>query len=297
MNHFPEYKDSILHCAKTPKTYVNEIMKFSQDSDSVKNKVSYIWFDKFLEYILRCTKKGMNLSNSLLSKVYMNDDKQNLSEISVEKTNFEKAIDWGKPKANAINKQLDHLLKTKSYKSVTNKIAVVGALWATNTFFLAVTSAVVCIGVGLWLAATGRIVTKLRSKPQFWERWKQKLHNYFGDEEEDLPDDLQPPDIDTPNISLNLSESITSHMIDRFKITSAEVVIKIIFLLFLKAVLSLYMVESLATTIAIIAALFTPGLNLITYLLLWMSIGICTIIRYFKKPKVELKYEDSPDES
>ena len=107
------------------------------------------------------------------------------------------------------------------------------------------------------------------------------------------------PDIDVPNINLGniqqqMSESITSHMIDRVKITVSELIIKACFLLCLKAVLSFYMCEALSTTLTIMAALFVPGLNLITYVLLWIFIGLCALIRRFRKPKVEMNFEGVP---
>ena len=54
------------------------------------------------------------------------------------------------------------------------------------------------------------------------------------------------------------------------------------------------MCEALATTLTIMSALFVPGLNLITYVLLWIFIGLCALIRKFRKPKVEMKYEGEP---
>ena len=271
MNQYKEYKSSIKSCLEDPKNFVNDVMRFSQNPDLVKDKVSYLWFQNFLKYMIKCTTKGMNIANSFMNK---------LKSKILSEAEDSKLFDVDK-------------LKKAGIKTIST-VGSVGVR-SYNKLFLSIPAAIVLIGIGLWLSATGKIVKRLSSKPSLIEKLKRKFNSYFGNEEEDLPDELEPPNIDVPNISLQLSESIVSHMTDRVKITTSELVIKLLFLLFLKAVLSIYMYDSIATTITILVALFAPGLNLITYLLLWISIGICAIIRHFKKPKVTLEYEDSPN--
>ena len=272
MNQYKEYRPSIKSCLKDPKNFVNDVMRFSQNPDLVKDKVSYLWFQNFLKYVIKCATKGMNIANSFMTKV---TDKI-LSESQ-------------DPKLFDIDK-----IKKGGIKAVSSAGTI--GFWAYNKLFLSIPAAIVLIGIGLWLSATGKIVKRLSSKPNIIDKLKKKFNDYFGSEEEDLPEELEPPNIDVPNISLQLSESIASHMVDRVKITTSEVVIKLLFLLFLKSVLSIYMYDSIATTITILVALFAPGLNLITYLLLWISIGVCAVIRYFKKPNVTLSYEDNENE-
>lgn len=277
MNQYSEFKPSIKSCLKDPKNYVNELMRFSQNSDLVKDKVSYLWYQKFLKYMVKCTTKGMNLASSFMNKV----SSTLLSEAEQKKNT--------KGKTNS-------LLSISKKRALTG-ISAIGSVGskAYDKLFLSIPASIVLIGIGLWLSATGKIVKKLRSKPGLIEKLKRKFDKYFGNEEDDIPDDLAPPDIEVPNVSINLSESIVSHMTDRVKITASEIIIKVLFLLFLKAVLSIYMYESVATTITMLVAIFVPGLNLITFLLLWITIGICSLVKLFRKPKVTLSYEGEPN--
>lgn len=284
LNQFPEYAPSIKNCKKDPKNFINDVMRFSQNPDTPHNRVSLAWFNKFLEFILKCIKKAFDM----ISKFFKYAFKTLISE-SDQHNNKDTHI------KDALKGKLDDA-KT-SWNGFIAKVPVIAGTSAVAVSTLGLTSAIVLIGIGLWLKATGKVVTKLHSTSTL-DKIKKKAKKYFGTEEDDLPDELQPPDIDVPNISLGniqqMSESITSHMVDRIKITTSELIIKACFLLCLKAVLSFYMCEALATTLTIMAALFVPGLNLITYVLLWMFIGICALVRRFRKPKVEMKYEGEP---
>lgn len=290
LNQFPEYAPSIKSCKKEPKNFVNEVMRFSVNQDTPHNRVSLLWLHKFLEYILKCATKAMNM----ISKFFKNAFKVLISESEQHNHNSHSSNDDDSDKEGLWNQIKGQL---PNWKGMVAKAPIIAGSSAVIFSTLGLTAAVILIAIGLWLKASGRVVTKLKSNPGLFELLKRKTKKFFGSEDEDIPDDLQPPDIDVPNISLGniqqqMSESMASHMIDRVKITVSELVIKACFLLCLKAVLSFYMCEALATTLTILAALFVPGLNLITYILLWIYIGLCAIIRRFRKEKVTMGYEN-----
>ena len=252
LNQYSEFKPSIQACLKDRKNYVNEIIRFSQNQDAIKDNVSLIWFKKFLKYILECTKHGLHMAQSFMNKILG----INLTEGS------------GKG-------------FLKNYKP---EVTIGGAVIAGTGICLGIVSAVVLLGIGLWLYSTGKIVRKLSSKPSILEKIKEKGIKWFGREEDDLPDDLLPPDLDVPNVTMsfniNTSESMIQFAKDSVKLKLFQVVLKVFFLFCLKSILSLYMCDAAAFMLTVLFALFTPGMNLITFLLLWMFIGCCSIYKY-----------------
>ena len=248
LNQYSEFKPSIQACLKDRKNYVNEIIRFSQNQDAIKDNVSLIWFKKFLKYILECTKHGLHMAQSFMNNILG----INLTEGS------------GKG-------------FLKDYKP---EVTIGGAVIAGTGICLGIVSAVVLLGIGLWLYSTGKIVRKLSSKPSILEKIKEKGIKWFGREEDDLPDDLLPPDLDVPNVTMsfniNTSESLLQYAKDRTKYKLLQVCFKGICIFCLKSVLSLYMSSNMAWGISIFIAIFTPGMNLITFILIWIFIGCCS---------------------
>jgi hypothetical protein len=255
---YKNFKPSIMSCVKEPKNYINELMRVSQDSDSVKDKVSAIWFNKFLQYITKCSTKGMAVAKNFMNKTMST----NLSE------GFFKSV-------------------IKDAFHIARKSIFTPLMWVMG-LCLGIVSAIVIIAVGLWMRATGDIVVKLKSSPSLLTKIKEKLKKFFGETSDDLPDELEPPDLDIPNVnlSINVSESISSFMVDSAKVKTAQVCMKVLFLLCLKAVLSLYMNPYFSTAITLGVSVFTPGMDFISYLLVWLMIGVTAIIKFFKKPDV-----------
>ena len=157
LNQYSEFRPSVEACFKDRKNYVNEIIRFSQNTESIKDNVSLAWFKKFLKYILECVKHGLHLAKSFLNKVL------------------------------GINLTEDSKGFLKGYKpAVTVGAAILGG----TGICLGIVSAVVLIGISLWLYATGKTIRKLSSNPSILEKLKTKGIKWFGREKDDLPDDL-----------------------------------------------------------------------------------------------------------
>lgn len=257
LNQYSEFRPSVEACFKDRKNYVNEILRFSQNTESIKDNVSLAWFKKFLKYILECVKHGLHLAKSFLNKV-----------LGIRLTEAKGFL--------------------SDYKPV---VTVGGALLVGTGICLGIVSAVVLLGIGLWLYATGKIVKKLSSKPSILEKIRRKGTKWFGKEEDDLPEDLTPPDLDVPNVTMsfnvNTSESLLQYAKDRTKYKLLQVCFKGICIFCLKSILSLYMSSNMAWGASIIIALFTPGMNLITFIMMWIFIGCCSAYKLLVYGKVD----------
>ena len=260
LNQYSEFRPSVEACLKDRKNYVNEIIRFSQNNEAIKDNVSLAWFKKFLKYILECVKHGLHLAKSFLNKILG----INLTEASSK----------------------DFL---KNYKPA---VTIGSAILCGTGLCLGIVSAVVLLGISLWLFATGKIIKKLSSKPSILEKLKQKGTKWFGREEDDLPDDLAPPDLDVPNVTMsfnvNTSESLLQYAKDKTKYKLLQVCIKCLCIFCLKSVLALYMSSDLAWGVAMFIAIFTPGMNLITYLLIWVFIGCCSAYKLLTYDSIKI---------
>ena len=252
LNQYSEFRPSVEACFKDRKNYVNEILRFSQNTESIKDNVSLAWFKKFLKYILECVKHGLHLAKSFLNKV-----------LGIKLTEASSKGFLG------------------DYKPA---VTIGGAVLMGTGICLGIVSAVVLLGIGLWLCATGKIVRKLNSKPNILEKLKRKGTKWFGREEDDLPDDLTPPDLDVPNVTMsfnvNTSESLLQYAKDKTKYKLLQVCFKGICIFCLKSVLSLYMSSELAWGLSVFIAIFTPGMNLVTYVMIWIFIGCCSAYKF-----------------
>ena len=249
---------------KDSKNYVNNLLKITQADSTVDNKVSSVWYDKFLEYITKAATKGFNISKKIINKL---GGTENLSE------------------GHLVDDAVDFVVNSKAPAGLLS-----ASLWAGQVVF-GIISAVILVAIGLWMTATGKIVTKLSGKPGILEKLKRKFNKYFGNEESDLPDDLAPPDINVPNLDANLSESLSQYMKDEFKKNTITVIVKFCLVLFLKSILSGYFVWWAATAIAVGIVFFLPGINLITYLLVWILLGLITLLKKFSN----VVFEDDLD--
>ena len=246
INQHSEFRNSILESIRRTPNFVNELMRFSQDNDQIKDKVSLVWFKRFLGYILKCAKHGIHLAKQFISKIL------------------------------GVKLQEGHGLMHRLLGNGT-VYGIATAAISIGSVLLGIVAAVVMLAIGLWMEATGRIVRKLSSKPGIIERIKRKATEWFGSKEDDLPEDLTPPDLDIPNITMSfniggLKEGMFNSVADNMKDSFLKSIEKIFYVLCLKAVLSNYMVSGLATGIASIG-LFIPNTYLMTFLLLIIFMG------------------------
>lgn len=246
LNQYPEFRSSILDSIKRTPNFINELMRYSQDNEQIRDKVSLVWFKKFLHYILNCAKHGIHLAKQFIGKILG----VKLSEGS-----------------GLLHRLLGH----------GAVFGIASSAISIGTTILAIVSAVVLLAIGLWLEATGRIVRKLSSKPGLIERIRNKATEWFGTKEDDLPEDLTPPDLDVPNVTMSfnigsLKEGMFDSVADNLKGSFLKSIEKIFYILCLKAVLSSYMVPGLATSIAV-TGLFIPNGFLMTFLLLVLFLG------------------------
>ena len=268
LNQYSEFKPSIQSCLKDRKNFVNEIIKFSQNSESIKNHTSLLWFKKFLKYILECTKHGLHMAQAFMNKI-----------IGIP-------LKEGWPKWPEIEKGSNNWLK--GYKPVVTFGAA--ALLATQVS-LAIVSGIILLGIGLWMYSTGKIVRKLSSKPSILEKIKEKGIKWFGREEDDLPDDLLPPDLDIPNVtfsfSINSSESLMQHAKEHTKLKLLKAIFNSMCVYALKCLIALHFNtgNELAWIISASSGfLFSPSSNLIMYLLVWLAIGLTSMYNILLLP-------------
>lgn len=266
LNQYSEFKPSIESCLKDKKNYVNEVIRFSQNTDTIKDKVSLAWFKKFLKYILDCVKHGLHLAKSFMNKILG----INLTEGGLSK--IEKgASGW-----------------LKNYKPVVT----VGAFAVlASQICLGIVSGVVLLGIGLWLCATGKTVKRLSSNPSIFEKIKNKAVKWFNREEDDLPDDLEPPDLDIPNVTMSFnistSESLLQHAREHTKLKLLKVVFNAFCVYALKCLIALHLGvnNELAWIISVASGyLFSPSYNLLTYLLIWLVIGLTSMYNVLLLP-------------
>ncbi len=246
LNQYPEFRSSILDSIKRTPNFINELMRYSQDNEQIRDKVSLVWFKKFLHYILNCAKHGIHLAKQFISKIL------------------------GVKVSEGAGNIFQRVLGGTVYGFALNVISI-------GTTILAIVSAVVLLAISLWMEATGRIVRKLRSKPSLIERIRDKATEWFGTKEDDLPEDLTPPDLDVPNVTMSfnvgsLKEGMFDSVADNLKGSFLKSIEKIFYILCLKAVLSSYMVPGLATGVAL-TGLFLPNGFLMTFLLLTVFLG------------------------
>ena len=246
LNQYPEFRSSILDSIRRTPNFINELMRYSQDNEQIRDKVSLVWFKKFLHYILNCAKHGIHLAKQFIGKIL--------------------GVKISEGAGNIFQRVLGGTL----YGFAMSAISI-------GTTILAIVSAVVLLAISLWMEATGRIVRRLSSKPSLIERIKQKATEWFGTKEDDLPEELTPPDLDVPNVTMSfnvgsLKEGMFDSVADNLKGSFLKSIEKIFYILCLKAVLSSYMVPGLATGVAL-TGLFLPNGFLMTFLLLTVFLG------------------------
>ena len=256
LNQYSEFKPSIEACIKDRKNYVNEILRFGQNTESVRDKISLVWFKKFLKYILECVKHGLHLAKTFMSKI-----------LGIHLTEGSKT--------NALRDFL------KNYKPAVGIGAA--SLFAINVS-LAIVSGVVLLGVGLWLSATGKIVGKLSSKPSLFEKLKNKTVKFFSKVEDDLPDDLAPPDLDVPNVTMsfniNTSESLYQHAKEHARLKILKTIFNIFCIYATKVIIAtqLGLNSELAWLLSVSTGFFfSPASSLIIFCLIWLFIGITSM--------------------
>lgn len=245
---------------------MNNVLKLTQsDADgTVNDKVSSIWYDKFLTYITKSATKGFEISKKIINKL----GGTNLSE------------------GEFVNKTIDFVVSSKGPASILS-----ASLWAGQLVF-GIVSSVILIAIGLWMTATGKIVTKLSGKPSLYEKYSRKFKKFFGMESDDLPEEIAPPDINVPNLDVGLSESLQQYMQDEFKKHAITLFVKFCLILFLKSILSGYLVWWMATIVSVSIVFFLPGINLITYLLVWILLGLIALLKKFSN----VVFEDDEDD-
>lgn len=245
-----DYAQSVKRCFKDPNNFINDLMKYSYSDSNMPEK----WASKFTEYLLKAAKKGIDISNSFVEKFKLSKD-DSLSEGIIFNS---------------------HMFKIFKKGGNSLKLAF---LWAGGLVF-GIISSIIIIAIGLWMRATGSIVTKLRDRTKL-DKALDKTKKFLGlNNEDDIPDDLEPPNLDVPNFNVNLSEGLVASAKSGIVVGTATIAVKTVFLFALKAVLSLNFGGFAATAITFGVASFAPAMNLIAYLVMWVSMGCISAVKY-----------------
>lgn len=231
---YPAYKQTISNCISSTKNILMEIVKWSHVDNQVKNEVQLRWFKSFINTVVSSIKAGLNIVLGYI-KNYI---------------------------ASATRSLFDTSIATIATPIIITLI--------TSSVVMGIVSAVVILGIGLWMNNAERTIskTKIATGPSRWNKIQDKLRNIFGDDVE-IPEELKPPEPQAPNITATFVQE------------SAGVVGGFIFLIFLKAVIVNRFNEELKEKISILSSLFTPTsalLGLLTTLLVVGSGGISAIV-------------------
>jgi len=221
---YPAYTSTIKKCLESTKNILSEIMTWAHENLTIDNLVQLKWFKSFLKTVLNSLRAGLNFALSMLNHY-----------IKVSTSN---------PGNAAI-------------ASVLN-VAVV--TMATSSAILGIISAVITLGMSLWLNSAEKNCIQLNREPGLLDKIKGKINSWF-DKDEDIPEELLPPEPKTPSITMtNIKED-------------ASLVGAFIFLIFLKAAIAHRFNEEIKQKTTILSALFTPTGALLGLLTTMMLVG------------------------
>ena len=231
---YPAYTKTTNACLSSSKNILIELVKCVHMDNKITNSIQLKWFKSFLNTIVNCVKAGLSVVLGMLN--------------------------------NYIKRSTQDLFNTAVSAVYTTFMVTL----ITSSVVVGVVSAVVILGIGLWMNSAEKQMNDLRIKkgPSWWDKFKDKMSGIFGDDEE-VPEELLPPEPKTPNITATIINE------------SAGAIGAVIFLLMLKAVVINRFNEELKEKIGLLSSLFTPTnvlLGLLSTLLLVGSGGVSAIV-------------------
>lgn len=231
---YPAYTKTTESCLSSSKNILIEIVKYVHIDNKVTNTIQLKWFKSFLNTVVGSIKAGLSVVLGMLN--------------------------------NYIKRSTQDLFNTAVSAVYTTFMVTL----ITSSVVVGVVSAVVILGIGLWMNSAEKQINDLRIKkgPSWWDKFKDKISGIFGDDEE-VPEELLPPEPKTPNITATIINE------------SAGAIGAVIFLLMLKAVVINRFNEELKEKIGLLSSLFTPTnvlLGLLSTLLLVGSGGVSAIV-------------------
>lgn len=231
---YPAYTKTTNACLSSSKNILIELVKCVHMDNKITNSIQLKWFKSFLNTIVNCVKAGLSVVLGMLNN-YIKTSTQDL---------FNTVVSTG--------------------------VTLITVSLITSSIVIGTVSAVVILGIGLWMNSAEKQMNDLRIKkgPSWWDKIKDKITGMFGDDEE-VPEELLPPEPKTPNITATvINESVA--LLGAF-----------IFLIMLKAVVINRFNEEIKEKLEILSSLFTPSsvlIGLLTTLLLVGSGGLSAIV-------------------
>jgi len=233
---YPAYRKTIENCISSTKNILMEIVKWSHVNNKINNAIQLKWFKSFINTIVSSIKSGLNIALGYIK--------------------------------NYIKAATRSLFDTAAATVITPVIVT----YITSSVVIGLISAVVILGIGLWMNSAERKISRARlsSGPSRWNKIQDKIKGIFGSDGVEIPEELLPPDPQAPNITATFVKESASGMLGGF-----------IFMVFLKAVIVNRFNEELKEKISIMSSLFTPTnalIGLLTTLLVIGSGGISAIV-------------------
>lgn len=233
---YPAYRKTIENCISSTKNILMEIVKWSHVNNKINNAIQLKWFKSFINTIVSSIKSGLNIALGYIK--------------------------------NYIKTATRSLFDTAAATVITPVIVT----YITSSVVIGLISAVVILGIGLWMNSAERKISRARlsSGPSRWNKIQDKIKGIFGSDGVEIPEELLPPDPQAPNITATFVKESASGMLGGF-----------IFMVFLKAVIVNRFNEELKEKISIMSSLFTPTnalIGLLTTLLVIGSGGISAIV-------------------
>lgn len=226
---YPAFEKSIVSCLDNPKNVIKEYIKFAHGGVEIDDKIKQHWYKSLLLTILKSAKEGLSFAYNLIR----------LMGRYIRKAITKNAVD-----------------------TVTANIVVVGFSLALGGIVAGITSAVIMIGLSIWLHKVERKMYSIKvSDEKSWKnkikKWKKAIINKIkGKEDEDIeiPEELKAPEPEVPNISVSMFKE--NHMFK--ETTGLELFGGVIFVLFLKAVIAYRFNEEMREKIKYLSALYSP---------------------------------------
>lgn len=224
---YPFLNKTFDQCLKSNGNITKEMVKWAHVGAENKDKRSVKYFKKFLQLIVKATKKAIFITNMVIRNIYKNGTKS----------------------------LPDYLV-----------------LLITTFIFLGVAGACIVLYMGMWRITIGNQIDAVMDKSQKIKKgWKTVKTNVFGKDVEDssdiLPDDLEPPNFQEPNLSITTlyeSENLSESM---------EIAAGILFVILFKAAVAHSFNEEMKQKTHILSSLIKPSGAIMFFLVLSMYLG------------------------
>lgn len=232
LNKYSEFRKSIMSCLSSIKNLINELIKWAQVNNPIKNKTSLKWFEKFLSTIVKAAKHGLVLASGYMKKI----------------------------------------MRIPIKEGIGKNIWIIGIVSSTG-LVLGIVAATIVFAVSTWLTITGKVVGKMDSSPTMKEKVKSKWSNtVFYDGEENGIDQLEPPDVDVPNITMTYTREGIEIEDFRLEESGASIAAGLVFILLLKASIMCSFNREYEEKNEILKSALPSG-KLVTFLALLLLVG------------------------